>query len=146
MQLSLLRDFLDTVLATFDDLPTESDRHPTQSYFGVFERHQYMLLNIAARIKHSAFSEEQEWRLVSPIGQNLREPPIQFRDGPARLIPYVRFQLPRTSNDLLSLAHVFLGPSAEHNLSFAALDMFLTNRNASPKKGICACGIPWRTW
>src|SRR6266496_504372 len=77
-QLSLLSEFLNTILATFGDLPPENNRHPTQSYFGVFERHQDMLLKIAARIKHPAFSEEHEWRVVSPIGQDMREPPIQF--------------------------------------------------------------------
>lgn len=76
-------------------------RHPTQSYYDVFEEVEGDLLHIAAVVKHSSFKEEQEWRAVSPIVINHAKTLIGYRTGPSMLIPYVEFSLRHLAGEQL---------------------------------------------
>ena len=46
------------------------------------------LLSICALLKHPAFTEEQELRLISPTFTSVSSAPIAFREGKAMLVPY----------------------------------------------------------
>jgi hypothetical protein len=147
-QVQLMDDMLNAIVATADDLGEASinEKHPTQSYYGAFERHEDLLLQTAARIKHPAFAEESEWRAISKVSRQLADPALRFREGALRLIPFVEFALPRKDNRMLALEHVYVGPSAEPQLAFSSVDWLLTKNGAGPSKGISASGLPWRTW
>jgi hypothetical protein len=147
-QVPLMDEILDAIVATADDLgeAPPSKQHPTQSYYGAFERHEDLLLKTAARIKHPAFAEEGEWRAISKVGRKLNDPALRFREGASRLIPYIEFALPCKDKNALSLEHVYVGPSTEPQLAFSSVDWFLTKHGAGPKKGICASRLPLRTW
>lgn len=147
-QRDLLEEVLQTMLTTAEDWgeAAPNKRHPSQSYYDAFERHEDQLLNTCALIKHPAFAEEAEWRAVSRVSRNLKDRSLKFREGAARLIPYVDFELPTTSEGTLSLDTVFVGPAPEGNIAFSSIDAYLTNRCASPRRGIAASGAPWRSW
>jgi len=100
------------------------------------------LLRIATFLKHPSFTEEQEWRIVSPPAGV--EVPIQYREGKSMLIPYIEFELPRTAAGRLELEKVFLGPTQHPDLSRESLSEFLASQNAIPRQGVEYCGIPLR--
>jgi Protein of unknown function (DUF2971) len=146
-QSSLVEEWIDLVLVTKDDKeepPTKAD--PSQSYHAHFRSHEERFLQVAARMKHAGFSEEQEWRLISRVGRDLMDPKIKFRAGKTWLIPYVDFTPPVTETGGLSLKHIYIGPARDHNTSFRAITLFLANSGVRVKHGVRACGIPLRNW
>jgi hypothetical protein len=145
---NLVDDILRVLVATADDLgeAPARERHPTQSYYSAFERHEDRLLSAFARIKHPSFTEEMEWRAVSRVSRELKDPSLRFREGPARLVPYWDFHLKANASGALDLDHVYVGPASEANLSFSAVAALLTNKGANPIHGLSASGAPWRSW
>ncbi|WP_273455301.1 DUF2971 domain-containing protein [Nevskia ramosa] len=146
-QNTLVTGWLQLLLATKNDKedpPSKSD--PSQSFYTHFRVHEEALLQVATRMKHPGFSEEREWRLVSRVGRDYRDPALRFRPGKTRLIPYVDFKLPLTDTRNLSLSHVYIGPAQDHNISFSAIAAFLTNSGVKVSRGIQACGLPLRNW
>ena len=101
------------------------------------------LLRIAAILKHPSFREEKEWRVVSPIIANDAEAPILFREGHAMLVPFIEFAI-GLGDAPLALDHLFLGPTANINISMNSLKMFLEQNGIVPKRGIDYCQIPFR--
>lgn len=124
----------------------QSKRHPSNSFHDVFEEIEGDLLKIAALLKHPAFEEEDEWRVVSPIKSNYVETPIRYRVGRSMLMPYMLFSLPQTEDRTLSIEHVFLGPTPNVNQSMSSLFRYLSKYGANPKRGLKYCQIPYRDW
>jgi hypothetical protein len=147
LQIALVNDWVNLVLATKDDKEDgPSQSHPSQSYHSYFRANEEAFLKVAARMKHPGFSEEREWRLVSRVGRDLRDPKLKFRAGKTRLIPFIDFEPPLTQRGKLSLRQVYIGPAQDHNISFNSVAWFLTNSGANVSNGIHACGIPLRNW
>lgn len=101
------------------------------------------LLRIAAILKHPSFREEKEWRIVSPIITNDVEAPILFREGHAMLVPYIEFDI-SPGEGPIAMDHLFLGPTANINISMNSLKMFLEKNGIIPQRGIDYCQIPFR--
>lgn len=101
------------------------------------------LLRIAAILKHPSFREEKEWRVVSPVLANTAESPVLFREGHAMLVPYIEFDLSLEGKPL-AMDHLYLGPTANVNISMNSLKMFLQQNGIVPKRGIDYCQIPFR--
>ena len=101
------------------------------------------LLRIAAILKHPSFREEKEWRIVSPVIINTIEAPVHFREGHAMLVPYIEFAIGLDDKPLV-MDHLFLGPTANINISMNSLKMFLEQNGIVPKRGIDYCQIPFR--
>jgi len=101
------------------------------------------LLRLAAILKHPSFREEKEWRIVSPVITEDAEAEILFREGYAMLVPYIEFAI-GLDNEPLAMDHLFLGPTANVNISMNSLKMFLDKNNITPKRGIEYCQIPFR--
>ncbi len=123
-----------------------SKRHPVNSFHDVFETIEHDLLQIAALLKHPAFEEEEEWRLVSPVITNYVEAPVEYREGPSMLVPFMNVQLPAAPDRHLDLEHVVLGPTPNMNISMHSLSNYLSRNEASPRKGLMNCQIPYRPW
>lgn len=121
-----------------------SKRHPSNSYYDLFEEIEGGLLSIAALLKHSSFKEEQEWRTVFPITKNYAEVPYTYRVGQSMLVPYIEFSLVQGANDPLEFQHVYLGPTPNINLSHSSLSRYLAKKNVGYKDGISYCEIPYR--
>lgn len=100
------------------------------------------LMSICALLKHPAFTEEQEWRLVSPIFTSATSGSSAFREGKAMLVPYYLFDLEQEGE--IKLDHVYVGPTPNAALSVSALTHYLTQKRASPAYGISESEIPYR--
>jgi hypothetical protein len=80
------------------------------------------IINFGALFKNSLFSEEKEWRLISPLleaGDHLR-----FRQGRSMIIPYVGLSLRGSSFDT-PIDHVVIGPCPHKELSVASVQSLL---------------------
>jgi len=100
------------------------------------------LMSICALLKHPAFTEEQEWRLISPTFTSVSSAPIAFREGKAMLVPYYLFGLALEGE--IKLEHVYVGPTPNAALSVNALTHYLTQKGARPANGISESEIPYR--
>jgi hypothetical protein len=120
---------------------TASER--TGLYREAFAAVEIDLLRIAAVLKHPSFREEKEWRIVSPVIANTAGAPILFREGHAMLVPYIEFDLGLDKKPPV-LDHLYLGPTANVNISMNSLKMFLEQHGIVPKRGIDYCQIPFR--
>lgn len=100
------------------------------------------LMSICALLKHPAFTEEQEWRLISPTFTTVSSAPIAFREGKAMLVPYYLFGL--ELEEEIKLDHVYVGPTPNAALSVNALTHYLTQKGARPANGISESEIPYR--
>lgn len=143
---ALMQGLLEKMLLTFRQrLGTLDTRkqHPSQKYHGFLEDFRGEVLQVMAIIKHSAFREEQEWRIISPYFAKYTVPEVRFREGSSMLLPYMELRLPGPSDERL-FTKVILGPSADVNLSFSALSSYLSNQ------GVCNVTensqIPLRQW
>lgn len=123
-----------------------SQRHPSNSFHGIFEEVEDDLLNIAALVKHPSFKEEEEWRVVSPVVKNYVETAIAYREGISMLIPYMKLSLTFNANGPIEIQKIFLGPTPNHNLSMNSLSNYLSKNGVFPKEGMFASQIPVRYW
>jgi len=108
---------------------------------------------LAPTIKHQAFHEEQEWRLISasiPFGDSR----WQMRAGRSMLIPYIPFALAPT-DPYLPIRDVVVGPTPHMELAVRAtgilLDpvlepMILGEPMARQPAQIRNSRIPYRNW
>jgi hypothetical protein len=101
------------------------------------------LLRIAALLKHPSFHEEKEWRLVSPVIADTAEAPILFREGHTMLVPFIEFDLSLEGKPPV-MDHLYLGPTANVNISMNSLKMFLERNGIVLQRGIDYCAIPFR--
>lgn len=123
-----------------------TERHPDNRFYPAFEAMESDLLKVAAVLKHGAFHEEREWRVVSEDVSRVDLSEIRHRPGTSMLIPYVTFKLPTAPNGKLLLPRVFVGPTPHSNLAFNSLSGFLSSRVDPPGREIWAADIPYRTW
>lgn len=110
----------------------------------IFQRIEEDLLRIAAVIKHPAFEEEQEWRIISSIMTDAAHPRVSFREGASMLVPYFLFRLCSEGKARVPLNHVFIGPTTNAELSMHSLRLYLNKQQSAPRDGISYCQIPFR--
>ena len=113
-------------------------------FSSIFENNEEALLSIAAMLKHPAFEEEDEWRVVSPRIIDLHRHPVSFREGSSMLVPYYQFDLRGDQSSSIPLQHLYVGPTGNSELSMTSVELYLDSRNARPKEGISDCEIPYR--
>jgi hypothetical protein len=73
---------------------------------------RYILQKIMPRLKHSAFHEEREWRIVIPYSSS-----VKFRSGRLGITPYSEFSLKRESPEKNKVINVFADPIRKYNPS-----------------------------
>ena len=140
----LLESLLEKLLITFRQsfhLIDTSQAHPSQKYHPFLEDFRGDVLQVLSVIKHRAFSEEREWRLISPYYPKYTVPQIKFREGASMLIPYIELDLGE-SKPIFS--KVILGPSPHQSLSMSTLSMLLSNQNLCNMTENSV--LPYREW
>jgi hypothetical protein len=83
-----------------------------------FHRAKAVALPALAGIKHAAFSEEAEWRLI--VMGLLGEVAVRFRAGRLGVIPYVELPLPEKA-----IAEVVVGPGENRQLRTQGVERLL---------------------
>lgn len=142
------RKLIGQIVTQVEALAAESCREhgctPEQNYTALFESIESDLLRIAAILKHPSFREEEEWRIVSPVVTNFKDPAVHYREGTSMLVPYFEFSLVAPKESRPRIQHIFLGPTPNISLSMNSLSMYLTRSGVSPVRGINYCQIPYR--
>ncbi len=117
--------------------PETSDTHPVwQLTF------QDALAFAAPLLKHESFSEEDEWRLISPpIGYE--DPSFSHRRGPSHLVPFFKIRL-SDDDEPISLSRVIIGPTPHPGLAEDAVLTLLGSLRVDC--GIDLSRIPFRAW
>lgn len=143
-QEEVLASLFDKLLSTFRQLspvPSAKANPPETSYYEFLEQFRGDVLQVLSIIKHGAFKEEREWRLISPYFPSYTVKPIKFRVGASLLVPYIELEL---GNQRPVFDRVILGPTPHADLSMAALSMYLSNSRLS--NGTSNSQIPYRKW
>jgi hypothetical protein len=133
------------IQSLFDKTVTDPNINTAQS----FCRGEF--IKLAPLFKHPSFSEEQEWRLVSSLVA-LEDSRVQYRAGTSMLTPYI--EVPMELAGVLSLDHVFLGPTPHRNLTYlSTLRLLHRTRKEGRLKPIESLpplvkfsDVPYRSW
>jgi hypothetical protein len=106
-----------------------------------FDEHRYQILQVLALIKHEAFKEEAEWRLISRSEPAVHDVCYRQAEGASLLTPYIKLKLP-VRNYLFE--SVTLGPTPHQDLSLMALKGFIDKTRLSAN--VYLSEIPFRKW
>ena len=145
-QESFVGHLLDYILTRAEDEgdAPPSERHPSQSFYSLFEAWEDRIIDVTATLKHPAFVEEQEWRAISTPVRDQTDRRLKYREGAITLTPFIQFALPSSRDRKICFRHVFVGPSYDTNLAMNAIASFFTSMNSQPTEGISASAIPLR--
>lgn len=118
-----------------------SKEHPDNRYFRFLEEFRGDFLRALCIIKHPAFAEEQEWRLISRYFPNFHDEKICLREGASMLVPYIELPFP---DERPVFREILLGPSEHQNLAMSALSMLVSRHQLS---GLTRnTQTPYREW
>jgi hypothetical protein len=107
------------------------------------EEFQASLAILAPIIKHGAFQEEGEWRLiVTSIGRNSGR--LCFRPGRSMITPYVELPLAR-SDEVLYLEEVIVGPTPHPETAELAVWMLQMHTRVGVGD-VRLSDVPYRDW
>jgi hypothetical protein len=101
------------------------------------------LLVCAAHVKHEAFAEEREWRLVSPPIMTQHES-VKFRMGRHSLVPYLEFDLVDEHLPSMPLHEIIVGPTPDPRATQHAIMSMQLSVRYSDHARVEPCGIPYR--
>ena len=118
-----------------------SNRPPDQCYYDFINQYTNDIFQVLAIIKHGAFQEECEWRLISQYYPEYTDPRIKFREGASMIVPYIELPL---GDSKPYFSSIILGPSPHQNLSMSCLSMFMSNQDIC--RQLTNCSIPYREW
>ncbi|HEX8048962.1 DUF2971 domain-containing protein [Rhizobium sp.] len=121
---AIANEVLDTYLAehrSFKD--TDQREHFEARWF------RFKFFQLAACFKDDAFSEENEWRLISEIGVS-QDDNVQFRATSRLLVPYRELPLAvaGTQHPSLCVDRIVLAPGSQHELISTALSRLFTDK------------------
>jgi hypothetical protein len=107
------------------------------------EEYMMEVFPLAPLIKHYSFSEELEWRAVSPPTA-ATSPRVDYRAGLSMLTPYYHLDLTRGS-DPLAVREIVVGPTPHMELSTSAVSWFASKHGISGFN-VYGSSIPFRGW
>jgi len=117
----------------FAKLVVELQGNPSVSVDRIFFLKNFH--EIAPTIKHRAFADENEWRLVTPF---VAPHDLKIRESRHRAVPYVSLAPPKRLGHCL--VEVRVGPGPNMELSYRALSMAL----GGPPYRVTRSDIPYR--
>ena len=145
-QVELMEELLTLCLTSFrqDRLDLEkSESNIHLRFHNYLEGFRFEFLRVFAIVKHEAFAEEKEWRIIYADKTHLARP-ILYREGASMMVPYVKLGLTPEDESEPLFDHVILGPSRHVALSFHALHGYLASKKACFM--IYNSNIPYREW
>lgn len=101
------------------------------------------LLFAASFLKHEAFGEEEEWRLVSRAIP-FKNPRFSYRSGKSHLLPYFRLSI-RGAQEAIPLRSITAGPTPHPELALSAVEGLLLSSGIN-EFSIQQSRIPFRQW
>ncbi len=95
------------------------------------------------RLKHEAFAEEKEWRLVVIPNPGREDEIVEFRALPNGLSPYVKVPV-GVSDKRIDLASIVIGPGQDADRSLRSAKMFLTKLDYDSDNLLRISAAPYR--
>ena len=141
----VMSSLLDKLITTFgqrltkEALDTEG-KNTTQRFHKFLDEFQEDILQVLAIIKHPAFKEEKEWRLISLHHDKYFIDELKFREGASLLVPFIEIELPNYP----IFNKVYLGPTQHESLSMSSLKAYLRKNNDC--EDVISSRIPYRKW
>lgn len=137
---------IDAVMATdFNTSPGYEDPERPRTIVILKRGGDYMdkLQVTAPLIKHQAFEDEREWRLVS---WKLKTVTSKYRPGPSMITPYVEFDLTKDGK-VSCLREIVVGPTPHKELAERAVrELAHGMTHLEPKPRIVLSNAPFRYW
>jgi hypothetical protein len=115
----------------------------------LFANFYMRFLELAPSFNHLKIKAEKEWRIIAdpPNVEKIikkSQKGILFRPGLSMVVPYIEFPLPREGENLI-IDKIIVGPTPEHNLSKASVEMLLKSKNVKFDE-VQYSTIPYRNW
>lgn len=121
-----------------------TDQPGNEGYTTNFERTGNFVFNFLARLKHPAYSEEKEWRLISPMMQSMRN--VKFRVGRSMLVPYVDVEIYGSQDNKLDIQRIVIGPTPHNELALKSIRSLMHDQIRGSKNDVVSSQIPFRNW
>lgn len=141
-QRSLLRPVIDQAIKLFrrellanDESVEEARERILPPFFSTFSR-------VAPVIKHRAFAEEREWRLISGLIRN-DDPNMNYRPSRSMLIPYYNLDLTDSGDRPFPTGPIVIGPTSHVELSMSSVTGLLANEDV-PWHSVSRSQVPYR--
>ncbi len=112
-------------------------------YREVFKLFGTLLALVAPVIKHRAFGEEAEWRLVS-MASAFPPDALAFRPGRSTLVPYFEHRL-IGDEQRLNIQEIIVGPTPHPRLAKHAVDECLQHQGVAQAL-VRSSRVPYRDW
>jgi hypothetical protein len=112
-----------------------------QTFYPMFERLKGQFLSVFATLKHKAFKQEREWRLISEYIPSDTDKRLSFRAGSSLLVPYIQVSL-QSRTTLID--EITLGPTEHINLSMSAMGSLKSRYGLA--NVLRSSTIPYREW
>ncbi|UGQ47207.1 DUF2971 domain-containing protein [Massilia endophytica] len=109
----------------------------THAFRDFFQSKRGTILEALSLVKHGAFSEEREWRLIQCHDDQSEK--ISFREGPTMLIPYTKILIGEERRPFKSIR---MGPSENPDLALASLLRFVGQNQLA--QSVIRSHIPYR--
>jgi hypothetical protein len=98
---------------------------------------------VAVLLKDPSFSEEKEWRIVSPLVA-ADHPQMDYRAGRSMLLPHFVVNLV-SGGGTFPLGKIYIGPTVHPSLAQMSLINFLFKHKLLSGKGIQGSRVPYRS-
>lgn len=109
----------------------------------IFNDHQSEFIvnfcSMAPFFKHESFTDEKEWRIVSPLYMDSSK--VELRRGKSFLVPYINVCLDFSSENSV-IQNICVGPTPHMHLAMKALEHLPNSQNVP----VHCSSIPYRDW
>jgi hypothetical protein len=99
------------------------------------------IIEYAPIFKHPTFFQENEWRLIKYVDDNIKEE-ILFRPTGSMLVPYIKVEIPLVGGKL-PVTEIVIGPTNHPDLAKRAVKDLL-KKNSIPDVKVSNSKIPYR--
>ncbi len=142
-QTEIVNEFITDLIDTC--AKNDSDNSPPQETSQLIIRYAFKFVeSIAPLLKHPSFSEEREWRLVSPLFFSDSNNKFLYRSVKSMITPYMTFNIVKGKGKV-KIADLIIGPTPHADLSLFSVRSLLLS-----KKIDCSLfsnsNIPYRGW
>lgn len=147
-QVLKIRELLNVALREFHSHGFQPDDAQTQSWppglAQAIADVNLAFIQAAALIKHPAFVDEREWRLVRIGQQDGVSGALKFRPASSHLVPYVEWSVASGFMSQRLLKEIVIGPSPQFAIDAASIEHFL-NRRVTTGIVVRPSTIPFRS-
>lgn len=95
-------------------------------------------------LKHYAFSEEKEWRLISPPTR-IDSPHVKYREGASMIIPYFNLKI-QEEDGSFPVSGIVVGPCPHPELAANAATNFIWDSGSFKNLSVRHSRAPYREW